>query len=59
MSHSLFFHSGIPVMHLLYLLKLSHLSLCLFVSGCVVWLVESQFPDQGLNLGLGTESPES
>ena len=46
-------------MHLLYLLKLSHLSLCLFVSGCVVWLVESQFPDQGLNLGLGTESPES
>ena len=34
-------------------------SLSLFVSGCAGWLVESQFPDQGLNLGLGSESPES
>ena len=32
---------------------------CLFVLGRAAWLAESQFPDQGLNLGDSSESPES
>ena len=30
-----------------------------FVFGCVVWLSGSQFPNQGLNLGHGSESAKS
>ena len=34
----------------------SDVCVCFF---CTAWFVESQFPDQGLNLGYDSESPGS